>query len=178
MTAVDSLHIAIRVGHILAAIALLGGTGFIALSLLPAMRIASDDLSSSLMDIAMKRFVPILHASVLILLITGFYNFFVTNFDAYRVAGRLGYPIHAIIGMKMLLGIIAMGFAIVGLLKRIQNRVLWLKLHLVLGLLVVILGAITRQMRLNVMDLQPLPERTDSLSGNIEYAILMVSFTI
>lgn len=156
MTSLDSLHIAIRAGHILAAIALLGGTGFIAIALLPAMRIASDDLSESLLDIARKRFVPILHASVLILLISGFYNFFVTNFDAYRVAGRAGYPIHAIIGIKMLLGIIVMGLAIYAMLRRVKNPEIWLKLHLVLGIIVVILGAVSRQIRLAVLELPPL----------------------
>ena len=148
MTIEEVLNIVMRVLHIVSAIALLGGAIFFLTTMLPAVRVLDEGLRGSVLQLTRKRFYRITHPALLLLLITGFYNY-IRNMDIYRAAPK---AVHGILGTKILLALIitviifAQSF---GLLKGCPVR--WTKVNVALGLVIVVLAAVARSMRLGAM---------------------------
>lgn len=143
----QSLNIVMRIVHIGSAIALLGGAIFFLVVMLPAVRVLDEGLRGSILQVARKRFYRITHPALLLLIITGFYNF-LTNMDVYRLAPK---AIHGLIGTKILLALVITGIIFAqsfGLLKGCPSR--WAKVNVTLGIVIIILAAIARSLRLSV----------------------------
>lgn len=142
------LDIVVRILHVLSAIGLLGGTAFVVVALLPAMGGVDEPAREKLMPTVRKRFHRIVHPAVVLLLLTGIYQW-VTNHEPYEQAGPV---LHGVLGVKVLIALTIFGLifaADAGVLKGGPPR--WAKVNLTLGLIVVILAAIVRHLRLGAM---------------------------
>jgi uncharacterized membrane protein len=143
MTAVN---IAVRVLHIGSAIALLGGTIFFLVVLIPTVRILDEGLRTSILQLARKRFYRISHPALLLLAATGLYTY-LSNLHAYDNPKAL----HGLIGMKILLwvAITSIVFAqTFGVLRGCPIR--WAKVNLTLGIAVIIIAAVVRTLRIGM----------------------------
>ena len=146
----EVLNVVMRVVHIGSAIGLLGGTLFMLAALLPASGALDEEPRGSIRDLARRRFYRIAHPAILLLLISGGYNFAI-QLDAYAEAGPIT---HGLLGIKIILALII--FAIVfaqtfGMLRERPGR--WLAVNVSLGLLIIILAAIVRHVRLDATTL-------------------------
>lgn len=127
-----------RITHVLSAIALAGGSLFIAFVLHPVMSQTAENMQAELTPAIMARWKRFVHAGVALLLISGLYNF-VQAIPLHR--GDSLY--HALLGIKMLLGLLIFAIAsiLVGRSRRTdairQRRSTWLKGVLVLAIIVV-----------------------------------------
>lgn len=141
----QALNIAIRIVHILSAIALLGGTIFFLVVMIPAVRVLDEGLRGSILQFARKRFYRISHPALVLLLATGLYSY-LTNLKVYDQVKAT----HGLIGAKILLwaAIATIVFAqSFGVLKGCPIR--WARVNLVMGLLIVILAAVVRGLRMS-----------------------------
>ena len=142
----QAVSIAIRVLHIGSAIALLGGVVFFLVVMAPAVKVLDDGLRTSILQVARKRFYRISHPALMLLLLTGFYNY-LTNLDLYEKAPK---AIHGLIGTKILLALVITTIVFgqsFGLIKGCPIR--WAKFNVTMGILIVILAAVARSMRLS-----------------------------
>lgn len=141
----DILNILLRVLHVGSAIALLGGTLFFIVVMLPSLKVLDEGLRGSVLQVARKRFYRIAHPALLALLVTGFYNFY-QNLEAYRKASA---AIHGLLGIKILLAlavtliVFAQTF---GVLKGCPKR--WAVVNLAMGVAILILAAVVRSLRM------------------------------
>lgn len=144
----DAINIVLRVLHVGSAIALLGGTLFFLVVMLPSLRLMEEGLRDSVLQIARKRFYRIAHPALLLLVLTGFYNFS-QYLDDYKKASK---AVHGLLGVKILLALIILFIVFAqtfGVLKGCPKR--WAKINLALGVVIVILAAIVRSLRLSAM---------------------------
>jgi uncharacterized membrane protein len=128
----QALPIVIRVVHIGSAIALLGGAVFFLVVMLPAVKLLDEGLRSSILQLARKRFYRITHPAIVLLLVTGFYTYLVTNWPAYEKAPR---QIHMLLGIKILLALAIMLILFAqtfGVLKGCPAR--WTKINIAMGI--------------------------------------------
>lgn len=144
----EILNIVMRVVHIGSAIALLGGTLFTLAALAPAVRLADEGLRESLTQTARKRFYRIAHPSILLLLLSGAYNWW-RSMDVYRQADPM---LHMLLGIKVLLAMVI--FAVLfaqafGVLRGGAGR--WTAVNLTLGAAIVVLAGVVRHLRLEAM---------------------------
>ena len=132
-----------RVLHILAAIILVGGLFFLR-SVLAAK--GSESWFTERRAI-WARWVGI---ATLLLLITGFYNFFVIHTAAKAGGEELPATYHALFGIKFLLGLLVMFLAAILAGKTAaadkfrQNMRKWLNLSWLAGMAIVVIAAILR----------------------------------
>jgi uncharacterized membrane protein len=137
-----ALETAIRVLHIGSAIALLGGTLFFLVVMIPSLKVMDEGLRASILQVARKRFYRISHPALLLLLLTGLYRF-ITDLPTYPRS------VHPLIGTKILLAVsilfIVFGQTF-GVIKGCPIK--WARVNLTLGVLIVILAAIVRGLRL------------------------------
>ena len=141
----EVLDVILRVAHIGSAIGLLGGALYALAAMLPAMKMLDEDLKQKMMTVAQKRFYRISHPAILLLLISGFYNFAI-NLGVY---GDAHPALHGLLGTKILLALVI--FFIVfaqtfGVLKGNPGR--WLKINVTLGAIIVVLAAVVRHLHL------------------------------
>jgi uncharacterized membrane protein len=98
--------------HITAAVAAGGGAIFMKIALHPATETLPDDARARLREAVRARWAKVVHTSILILLVTGLFNFIVITkqFDLPRPY------YHAVFGLKFLLamGIFFLGSVLVG----------------------------------------------------------------
>ena len=87
-----------RWAHVGAAVVLIGGAVFTRFVLMPAAVELPDDQHQALKERLRVRWAKFVHIGIMLLLISGFYNFF-TQMGAHK-----GQPLyHALVGVKMLL---------------------------------------------------------------------------
>lgn len=146
----DILTVIIRILHVGSAIALLGGTLYALAVLLPATRLVDEGLRGSLLQLAQRRFYRVAHPAIVLLILTGAYNFWI-NLDAYREVGPIS---HGLLGVKILLAL-----AILGIIFAQTFRVLpgpparWAALNLTMGTIIIIIAAIVRHLRLDAISI-------------------------
>ena len=138
------VQVLMRYIHIVSAIALVGGTSFVAIAMLPAMRLLEDNLRASVQKLAMDRFIRVIWIGIAGLIFSGAYNWvlLMPSYDAIRPVG------HILIGIKALLALVL--FLVVwanriGLIKLSVRAYLMINLHL--AAIVILLGAILRTLR-------------------------------
>lgn len=123
--------------HVLSAILAIGGVAFLRFVVLPyAASLAEADRDQFIQGIR-KRFVPILHGSFLILILTGIHH--ITRL----IRGGLAIPPILIAKIALALIIIFIGIAITlskGFEGMKKNPKMWLTLNLTLAMIVVFLG--------------------------------------
>ncbi len=162
---IDWLAVVFRWMHILAAITAVGGTIFMRLALLPASEGLTEDARRSLHDSVRARWVIPLNASILFLLVSGFYNFFMMVRD-YTVPGSY----HALFGIKFLLAM-AIFFIASMLVGRSaaserfrQNRRRWLSLNVALAVVLVCISGVLRAMPRTEKSAEPAPSSGRAVS--------------
>ena len=142
----EVLNVVMRVVHIGSAIGLLGGTLFALVAFIPASSTLEEGPRESILGIVSRRFYRIAHPAILLLLISGGYNFAI-QLDAYREAGPLA---HGLLGIKILLALVIFGIVFAqtfGVLKGRPGR--WMMVNITLGTLIIILAAVVRHVRLD-----------------------------
>lgn len=143
----DLLSLLMRIAHILGAIGLLGGTLFIVVALLPSLKLVDEQFKTSLMEIVKKRFYRIAHPAIMLLIISGTYNW-VKNIDAYRLCTKMHGPmLQAMLGTKVLLAVAITVIVFAQTFKVLPGPASrWAKVNLTLGLIIVILAGIVRSL--------------------------------
>ena len=140
--------VAIRWVHIFAAIAAGGGGLFMLVALHPAAQQLDEQTRTPLLSRVRKSFTMVVMLSILGLLASGFYN--------YLAITRHQHPeqplYHALMGTKILLafGVFFLSSALTGRSKAFDklraNAGLWLKINVFLVAIIVLLGAILRDL--------------------------------
>ncbi len=154
----DILPLISRWLHILAAMAAVGGPMFIRFALLPADPALPDDQRRALHDRIRRRWSKVIMTAILILLVTGFYNFILFfqathNWGPIWEHGSANYSLYNILfGIKFVLAL-ALFFiasAVTGrgeIFTRFrQNARFWITLNLLLGILIVCIAGYMRMM--------------------------------
>jgi len=155
----DYLLLASKWLHLLAAITALGGAAFSLLALMPAAKATlSDEIHEKLREAVRARWAKFVHVSIVALLITGS-----INFGILAIPPKIHpLPYHPIFGVKLLaaLGVFFIASILVGRGQGFpgirNNRAKWLKILLVLGALIVLLGGVLDYVRTH----QPVPVAT------------------
>lgn len=146
----DVFNVVMRILHVLSAVMLVGGLSFFLIGVGPAMRLLDDDLRGQILTLARRSFYKVTHAAISLLLITGAWNWYV-NIEAYRAVANRGL-LQGILGFKALLGIviavILFGEAF-GVIKGKGTGAT--KVIVALGVVVIILAAIVRHLRMGVV---------------------------
>lgn len=135
--------------HVLGAIFLLGSAFYLRAVLMPAAKeILDDDTHQKLRAGVMKQWRKYLHILILVLLVSGLYNFLAVTRFAHD--GQPTY--HMLFGIKFLLAIAVFGLAtmLAGKksvsLKLQQNAGLWLGITLALGVAIVLIAGYMKMM--------------------------------
>jgi len=142
---VDYLAILFRWLHMLAAITAVGGTIFMRLALLPAAALLPEAQRTALHQAVRRRWAGFVMASILFLLLSGFYN----------LIRKLQLPdvppsYHMLFGIKFILAIVIffVASALVGraaaFARMRANAKLWLTVNMVLAVLVVCISGVLR----------------------------------
>jgi hypothetical protein len=146
---IEILPLISRLLHIASAIALAGGTAFLLIGLLPAVKLLDRELADSIVSMAARKYYKVSHLAAFLLVVTGFYNFFL-NRDVYNVSEHRAL-IHPLIGTKILLGCVIVTIVFLAAFRVLPGPpTKWAKLNLVLAIIVVILASLVRQLRLTV----------------------------
>ncbi len=159
MDGVDPVLLISRWLHLAAAMAALGAALYMRIALIPAAneQLSPDD-HQRLREALRRRWAPVVHASVAVLFLTGFLNFFLMVISP-KIKPM---PYHAIFGVKLLaaLFIFFIAEALVGSSPGTTGirgkRARWLTILLVTGGLVVALSGVLNQIRTHQLR-NPLP---------------------
>jgi uncharacterized membrane protein len=140
------LGVILRWMHILAAITAVGGTIFARVALLPAVTGSlSDDARRGLMEAIRSRWSKYIAASILLLLVSGLWNFM-----QMERTYKLGALYHALFGIKFLLAFVIFFLASAlhgrsGLAQKLRTNLgRWLTVNMVLAILVVCISGVLR----------------------------------
>lgn len=146
ITPVVLISIVSRWVHILAAITAVGGTIFMRQVLLPSASSLPDDQHDALREHIRARWSMLLHTCIALLLVTGFYNFYVNGILAKPPPG----PYHGIFFLKFLLAIVVF-FLAIALTGRSDafaslraQRGKWLGVVIVLAIVIVLCSSVLR----------------------------------
>lgn len=146
----EVFNVVMRILHVLSAVLLVGGLAFFLIGVSPAMRLLDDGLRGQIMTLARRSYYKVSHAAISLLLLTGAWNWYV-NIEAYRAVSNKAM-LQGILGFKALLGIaiavILFGEAF-GVIKGKGTGAT--KLIVALGVVVIILAAIVRHLRMGVV---------------------------
>jgi uncharacterized membrane protein len=144
----DVLGIALRWAHLAGAILAAGGAAFIAFALLPSMACLDEESRRNLHEQVRRRFSRIYSIGILLLLVSGIYNYAFTEMLQHK--GQSLY--HALMGVKILLafGVFFLGSVLLGKSPAFESlrakRRLYIRVNLLLIAIIVALGAILRAM--------------------------------
>jgi uncharacterized membrane protein len=146
-----AVELLLRWTHILAAIALAGGTIFRRFALLPAVAELPADARQQLAAGLRSRWSKVVMISSGLLLLTGLVNFMmiVTRFDIPKTAFP-GSLYHMLFGIKFLLALVVFVLAALltgrtALAERLrQNEKFWLSLNMLLAIILVCLGGLLK----------------------------------
>jgi uncharacterized membrane protein len=156
----DLLPLISRWLHILAAMAAVGGPMFIRFALLPADPVLPDDVRQALHDRIRRRWSKVVMTAILILLVTGFYNFILFirashNWGADWERGSSNAQLYNILfGIKFVLALAVffIASAVTGradIFARFRQKArFWITLNLVLGILIVCISGYMRMMHI------------------------------
>ena len=146
MNGLDPLVVLFRWVHVGTAIVLVGGSVFMRFVLHPAAKQLPDDAHQTLRAGVLGRWKRFVHAGIVLLLVSGFYNYLVVM--APQHAGDGLY--HALLGTKILLAL-AVFFIASALVGRSpafeamrQNRAKWLGLIVLLATLIVAISGLLK----------------------------------
>jgi uncharacterized membrane protein len=141
---VDVLELALRWLHILPAIALMGGTIFMRIALAPAANESlTQEQHDALRDRVIAKWKMVVHASIGLLLVTGFWNFIAK-------AGQVAPVYHMIMTVKILLGLGVMfiASALVGRSKGLEafrkQRIFWMSVTLAMSVAIVLIAGLLK----------------------------------
>lgn len=135
MWAIDVLS---RVVHVGTAIVLAGGSAFLLLVLLPALRELTEPARETLSSAVTSRWKRFVHVGIALFLLSGFYNYF-RAIPLHRGDGLY----HALVGTKMLLAFVLffLAAALVGRTAKLESirrdRGKWLKVIVLLAVVIV-----------------------------------------
>lgn len=145
----DWLAVLFRWVHILAAVIAVGGVLFQRLVLLPAVRSSLGDTERGrLHDEVTRRWKGVLMACIGLLLVSGVFNFVTISLD--KAEGVPAY--HGLFGVKILaaLAVFFIGSALVGRAAAFEamrrNRARWLGIAAVLGVVVILVSGILKNL--------------------------------
>lgn len=163
MTSDLILPLIMRWAHILSAVVAVGGAVFSLLVLRPAaFAVLPEDLHASLRTAITGRWQRLVHAAIMLFLISGFYNYLaITRFQ------HIHQPLyHALFGLKFLLAIVVfgLGIALTSLkpwsvrMRQARAPLAWL---VILAVVVVMLSSVLRTMPKATPELPaPVPVQT------------------
>lgn len=143
------LAVVMRYLHIVSAVLTVGGMSFILFCVTPAAKLLDEELRQSFLKAVHGRFMKVIWAAIVMLIITGAYSWMTLN-DAYREIRPWG---QALIGTKVLLAAIMFvivwlrSMGIIGQTPKGVRRVLMANVHL--AALVILLAAILRYLRMS-----------------------------
>lgn len=154
-----------RIVHVGTAIALVGGSVFMLLVLLPAAQAISEEAHQTLRAAILGRWKRFVHLGIGLFLVSGFYNFF-RALPAHQGDGLY----HALVGTKILLalGVFFIASALVGRSAKFefmrQARGTWLAILVLLASLIVALSGFVKVRG-------PRPSEADIPSAKIERVV-------
>lgn len=125
--------------HVGAAIVMLGGSVFMRFALMPAARSLPDAEHQALRERVMGAWRKFVAAGILLLLLSGFYNYLVISIPAHKGQGLY----HGLMGVKIILALVVffLASALTGRSKALegirQNAARWLGITILLAALVV-----------------------------------------
>lgn len=157
------LDVVSRVLHVWTAIALVGGSLFTLMVLMPAARTLADYAQGQLAEGITRRWKRFVHLGIALFLLTGFYNYF-RAMPLHRGDGMY----HALIGSKMLLalGVFFLASAMVGRSEKMawvrNNPRLSLALLVLLATIVVAISGYTKVRQTNRPAVAPPAAADDS----------------
>lgn len=138
----DPMQLIIRWLHIGSVIVLVGGTFFMLFVLHPAASLLAEDQRAALRAAMLKRWKMVVHLGVLLLLVSGGCNYWFYQIPAHPKDG----PYHALMGVKMLLGLAVMFIAelLVGrtkLAEKLRQQLpRFLAINLTLALVIILIS--------------------------------------
>lgn len=136
------LSIASRWIHLVSIIVAIGGTAFIGIVFLPAVqRVVSGETLANLRESVRSRWMMVVHVCLVLILISGGYNFYVNG-----ILAKPGGKYHMIFGIKLLLVFVLFFLAIaltgrseaLAAIRAKSNR--WIKVVLLLAAIIVALS--------------------------------------
>ena len=143
MDAAIALPALMRWIHMLSAIAVAGSIFFFLLVLRPAVAKAlSAEQHAALREPLMRRWKMLIHPSIVLFLVSGFYNYLAVTAPAHEGQGLY----HALFGIKFLLALVLFALAIVltstreWSIKMRESRGAWIALGLITLVIVLIAG--------------------------------------
>jgi len=155
----EILALVFRWLHVLAAITAAGGAIFARFAVLPALEGLPEEQRRNLHEAIRGRWAKFVHASILILLVTGLYNFMVV------IGPKNVVPqYHMVFGIKFVLALVL--FALASILmgrsstaqKLRQNARTWLTVNVVLAVAIVCMSGYLRSIpRKPTIEAQPAP---------------------
>ncbi len=167
------LDIVLRWIHILAAIALMGGSIFVRFALLPALKNLPAETRRQLEGDVRSSWSRIVMLAVALLLVTGLVNFGLVA-SRYEFTGLITTPLyHALLGTKFLLAlpIFFIASRLAGrseaAVRFRENGRFWVSVNLTLALLIVLIAGVLRY-----ADRVPKRSRQASQSLQSEWSIL------
>jgi uncharacterized membrane protein len=173
MNDLNPLDILFRWAHVGTAIVLLGGAVFMRFVLMPAADTLDDNTYDGLRSQVIGRWKRFVHIGILLLLVSGFYNYLVVMIPKHKGDGLY----HALLGTKILLalGIFFLASALVGRSAKFEtlraHRGKWM-------LVVVLLGAVIVGIS-GFLKVRPIPatapESTETSSVTNRDAVLFVA---
>jgi uncharacterized membrane protein len=102
---IDWLALLLRWLHIVAAVAVVGGTIFMRLALVPAAADLPEEARGPLAEGVRRRWAKVVMAAILFLLVSGLWNFFAIN-ASFKAAGlKIPALYHPLFGLKFLLAL-------------------------------------------------------------------------
>lgn len=134
-----------RVVHISTAIALVGGSLFLALVLLPAARVLAEDAHRQLADAVQGRWRKLVHGGIALFLLSGFYNYF-RAMPKHDGDGLY----HALVGVKILLALFVffLASALVGRSAALESfrqaKARWLRVLIVVAAVIVAISGFVK----------------------------------
>ncbi len=150
-----------RITHISTAIALVGGSVFTLLVLMPSAKLLSEQSHTVLAQAITGRWKRFVHGGVLLFLLSGFYNY-ARAIPLHKGDG----PYHMLIGIKMLLAFVVFFFAaaLVGRSEKLAgiraNRKRWLTLTVLLASIIVAISGYAK--------IRGVPDRADKSVESVE----------
>lgn len=142
MDSLEVVNVLSRWVHIGTAIVVLGGTVFLRYVLAPAAEALPESEHNALRERVMKRWRIIVHAGVVLFLLSGFYNYLVVAVPNHHGDGLY----HALMGCKIILAFVVffLAEALVGRAARFEGlrreRKRWLQLLIILAFIVVFIA--------------------------------------
>ena len=139
------IDFASRFVHVLTAIALVGGSIFTLLVLMPAAKALSEEAHNLLAAGIAARWKRFVHGGILLFLVSGFYNYF-RAMPLHRGDGFY----HMIVGIKIMLalGVFFIASALVGrspaLASFRHNRQRWLAIMVLLATAIVLISSFAK----------------------------------